>query len=30
MGAKFTGALVPNTLISPRFECQMRRFFAIL
>ncbi len=30
MGAKFTGALVPNTLISPLFECQMRRFFAIL
>ncbi|OEG06371.1 hypothetical protein BFG06_18485 [Aeromonas caviae] len=29
-GAKFTGAPVPITLISHRFECQTRRFFAIL
>ncbi len=29
-GAKFTGALVAITLISHRFECQTRRFFAIL
>lgn len=29
-GAKFIGSVPPITLISHRFECQMRRFFAIL
>lgn len=29
-GAKFIGSVVPITLISHRFECQTRRFFAIL
>ncbi|MNL44832.1 hypothetical protein D3C87_1674330 [compost metagenome] len=29
-GAKFIGSVAPITLISHRFECQTRRFFAIL
>lgn len=29
-GAKFIGSEPPITLISHRFECQTRRFFAIL
>lgn len=29
-GAKFIGSVPPITLISHRFECQTRRFFAIL